>query len=334
MIDIQKNVKLSNYTTFHLGGVARYFVEVSGRKDLRGAISFAKKKNIPFFILGEGSDILVSDKNFEGLIIRLVNENIDIKKNSMTAGAGVKWDDLVAFCVDKNLQGIECLSGIPGTVGASPVQNIGAYGQELKDTLKKVEVYDSVGRKFIFLRNKDCKFGYRESIFKDKNYKGRYIIYEVIFKLKKDGLPNISYESLKDYLGTKDVSLRDVRNAILEIRSQKLDDPKETGNAGSFFKNPIVSDIEFKKIQRKFPDIPNFKNNNGVKLFAGWLIEQCGWKGKRYKKVGVSNKNALVIVKHAGGTAEQVCQLSKKITADVYEKFGIKLEPEVQFINF
>ncbi len=333
---LQKKVRLSKYTTFKIGGIAKYFVNVKTKEDLKKAVDFAKKKKLPVFILGEGSDILISDKSFKAVVVKLNNKEIEIKNQEVTSGAGVIWDDLVNFCVKKNFQGIECLSGIPGTVGAAPVQNIGAYGQELKETLVRVKVYDIEKEKFIFLNNASCNFSYRESIFKDKKFK-KYIIFEVVLKLRKNGLPKVNYESLKKYLlenKITDANIKDIRNFVLKIRSEKLEDPKITPNAGSFFKNPIVSLKKFKTIQNKFPEIPNFPYHNKVKLFAGWLIEKSGWKGKKLGNVGVSNQNALVLVNLGGGRAMEIKNLSEKITDDVYNKFGIKLEREVQFVNF
>ncbi len=331
---LQKKIKLSKYTTFKIGGLAKYFVEVATKEELKEIYFFAKENSLPIFVIGEGSDVLVSDNNFDSIVVRLVNNDIRFDRDLLISGAGVKWDDLVKFAVSKNLQGIECLSGIPGTVGASPVQNIGAYGQELKDTLVKVEVFDTEKGEFLFLENKDCNFGYRESFFKKK--KGKYVIFEVVLSLKKNGLPNVNYESLKKYLDENKIhviTLRNIRNAVLHIRRTKLDDPKRIPNAGSFFKNPIIGIGEFERIKSKFPDIPNFVNNGKVKLFAGWLIEKSGWKGQRLGNVGVSTQNALVLVSF-GGTADEMKDLSQKIIEDVNAKFDIKLEPEVQFVNF
>ncbi len=336
-MNIRKDIKLSNYTTLKIGGVARYFVEIGTRQDLREAVSFAKSKKLSIFVIGEGSDILISDKKFNVLVIKLTNKDMHFKGGHVVSSAGIKWDRLVQTCVDKSLQGIECLSGIPGTVGAAPVQNVGAYGQELKDTLVKVEVYDVKTDEFKSLNNKDCTFSYRESIFKNPNYKNRYIIFEVTLKLKEKGTPNVSYESLKKYLSDnkiKTINLIEVRDAILVIRHQKLDDPMEIPNAGSFFKNPIIEVREFENIQKKFPDIPNFTNGKQIKLFAGWLIEKCEWKGKKIREVGVSKRNALVLINYGKGTAEDMEKLARKVTENVYQKFGIMLESEVQYVNF
>jgi len=334
-MDLQKRIRLASYTTFNIGGVARYFVDIRTKAELKRAVSFAKKSNLPIFVIGEGSDILISDKDFDGLVIRFVNKNVEIEDSFVTSGSGVKWDDLVRVVVDKNLQGIECLSGIPGTVGAAPVQNIGAYGQELKDIFEKALIFDVQKEKFLYFNKKDCNFSYRESVFKKE--KGRYIIFEVILKLKKNGEIIITYESLKNYLLENKIvkiDLENVRNAVLKIRSEKLEDPKRIPNAGSFFKNPIVSLRDFQRIKNSSPDIKGIESSSGVKLFAGWLIEKAGWKGRRFGAVGVSSQNALVLINFNDGTADQMKELAEKIIDDVNRKFGIELEPEVQFVNF
>lgn len=332
----QKNFPLAKLTTFRVGGPAEYFAAVKTEDELTKLLLWAKAKRLSLFVLGGGSNVLVSDKPFRGLVLHLVNKNIKEENGLVTAGAGLEWDDLVEFSVNKGLQGIECLSGIPGTVGAAPVQNIGAYGQELKDTFIRLRAYDLKKNKFLIIKKKDCNFSYRDSLFK-KN-KGQYIVYSITLKLKK-APPQINYQSLKDYFAQKAVQnpkLQEVRNAVLAIRSQKLEDPKINGNAGSFFKNPIISKTAFQKIGEKYPEIPNFPaEDQKRKIFAGWLIEKSGWKGKKYKSVGVSEKNALVLINpHGQGKAKDIRELAEKIIADVDQKFGIKLVPEVQFVNF
>jgi len=335
---MQKNYPLSKLTTFKIGGTADYFSQVKKEEELVKAVNFAKERALPILVIGEGSNVLVSDKEFQGLVIQFVNKDIKVDGNTVTAGAGAKWDALVEFCVTKGLQGIECLSGIPGTLGAAPYQNIGAYGQELKDTFLKLKAYDSKLAKFVLMDKSQCQFGYRDSIFKNSNYKNRYLIFEVVLQLKKSKLAKVSYDSLAKYLEKEEIetpSLRKVRAAVLALRQEKLEDPRKNGNAGSFFKNPVISKNAFQKIQKQYPDIPNFLSENGkVKIFAGWLIEKAGWKGKKYKKVGVSEKNALVLVNLGGGSAKEIEELAEKIVASVYKNFGIKLVPEVQLINF
>jgi len=292
-------MQFKDLTTFKIGGPIKHFFEVKSDEEIIKASQLAKKDNLKIFILGKGSDILVSDREFDGLVIKYTGKNIERTGNKVIAGAGVRWDDLVKFSVEHNLQGLECLSGIPGTVGASPVQNLGAYGQEVKDTLLNLGAFDFKSEKFVNFSSKDCEFGYRESFFKKPENWQKYLITSVTFKLSK-------YEDT-------DLSLQNIRDEILRVRGEKLEDPKEVGNAGSFFKNPIVE---------------------GHKISAGWLIEKAGWKGKTYKGVGVSSKNALILINKSGkASSSDVYDLSKRIINDVKKKFGVTLEPEVQFIT-
>ena len=294
-------MQFKDLTTFKIGGPIKHFFEVKSDKEIIEAGEFAKKNNLKIFILGGGSDILVSDKGFDGIVIKYIGRDIKIEKDDVvTAQAGLSWDELVKFCVDHNLQGLECMSGIPGTVGASPIQNIGAYGQEVKDTLLSLRAFEFRSGKFINFSKKDCEFGYRESFFKKPKNWQKYLITQISFKLTK-------------YKET-DLSLQNIRDEILRVRGKKLEDPKEVGNAGSFFKNPIVE---------------------GNKISAGLLIDKAGWKGKSYKGAAVSVKNALILINKSGkASSSDVLKLSKKIIEDVKKKFGITLEPEVQFIGF
>ncbi len=338
----QRNVSLKKFTTFRTGGKARYFVEVRSEKELVEAVNFAKLKGLEIFVIGGGSNILVSDKDFNALFLKFSGKKIFFKNlNSkfvfVKAKAGVEWDDLVKKCVSKNLQGIELMSGIPGSVGASPVQNIGAYGQELKDTFVELKAYDLKLGKFRIFRKKDCRFSYRESIFKKKKNWGRFIIVEVTLKLKRDSLPKINYDSLVKYLEEKKIfnlTLKKLRKAVLYLRRKKLEDPKIYGNAGSFFKNPVVDEIVLKRLLKHFPEMPYVKKENrGYKIFAGWLIDKLGWKGKNLGGAMVSDKNALVILNKKNATSEEIKTLADKIRNDVYKKFNVLLEYEVQTIG-
>ena len=340
---LKKNVPLSMLTTFKVGGVVRYLAEVKNKSELISSVDFADERGLPIFVLGGGSDILISDNKFQGVVIKYLGKDITFKTERqniyVTSEAGVTWDDLVKTAVDKNLQGIECMSGIPGTVGASPIQNIGAYGQELKDVFDIVTVYDVKRHRFRTFSEKECNFSYRESMFKKPRNKGRYIITDITLKLRKNSTPTLTYESLKNYLREKKIknpTLKNVRSAVLELRGQKLDDPKVIGNAGSFFKNPIVDNKTLKKLLAKYPGIPFLPAEpNSVKLYAGWLIERTGWKGKKYKNTQVSEKNALVITNPDGkATAKEIKELADNISDDVYKKFGVRLVPEVQYIGF
>lgn len=341
-IKIEKNIPLRDLTTFHVGGAAGYFCEVKKSQELIEAVRFAKKRSLPIFVLGGGSNILVSDKGFPGLVLRYIDSSFyfnDVGDDVLvSARAGMVWDDLVKVCVEKNLQGIECLSGIPGLVGATPIQNIGAYGQELKDVFVSLKAYDFKLEKFVIFDRERCKFSYRESVFKNFKNRGRYIITEITLKLKKEASPTLTYQSLKDYLTSKKIvnpSLLEVREAVLDLRAQKLELPDNFGNAGSFFKNPIVSKSLLNKLLKKYPDLPYYDNGLGkYKLFAGWFIEKAGWKGKQVGGAMVSKKNALVITNFTGwAKAEEIIKLSEKIESDIKKKFGVTLEREVQFIE-
>ncbi len=338
---IEENVKLAPLTTFRIGGRARFFIKIKKEDELRNAFEFTKSKKLPIFVLGGGSNVLISDKGFPGVVIQLQNKKIvfsSLKKSCLVkADAGVIWDDLVEKTVKRNLQGIECLSGIPGTVGAAPVQNIGAYGQELKDVFVSLKAFDTKKEKFVIMNKKDCKFSYRQSVFKKEN--ARFVIINITLKLFKNKKPTLTYESLVNFLkekGIKKPSLQDARKAVLMLRSQRLEDYQGHGNAGSFFKNPVVSKKFFLSLKEKYPDIPFFfTEDKKVKLFAGWLIEQAGWKGKVYGNVGVSDKNALVLLNRNGkGKAREVKRLANLIQKDVKKKFGVILEPEVCYISF
>ena len=294
-------MQFKDLTTFKIGGPIKHFFEVKSDKEIIEAGEFAKKNNLKIFILGGGSDILVNDKGFDGVVVKYTGKDIKLENDSVvSAQAGLSWDELVKFSVEHNLQGLECMSGIPGTVGASPIQNIGAYGEEVKDTLLSLRAFEFKSGKFLNFSNKDCEFGYRDSFFKKPENWQKYLIFSVSFKLTK-------YEDA-------DLSLQNIRDEILRVRGEKLENPKEVGNAGSFFKNPIVENH---------------------KLSAGLLIDKAGWKGKSYKGAAVSSKNALILINKSGkASSSDVLKLSKKIIEDVKKKFGVTLEPEVQFVGF
>lgn len=327
---IENNIDLKKLTTFKIGGQAKYYAEVKNEKEIQEVYKFVKENNLNTFILGGGSDLLISDKGFNGIVIKYVGNGIAKTDDTITAGAGTGWDALVQFAVEHKLQGIECMSGIPGTVGASPVQNLGAYGQEVKDTLTSLRVFDFNLGKFINFTNNDCQFGYRDSFFrKAENYQ-KYLITSVSLKLKQNLNPRVEYDSLSNYLKEKNLSnpsLKEIREAVLDLRKGKLENPSEFGNAGSFFKNPIV--------EKEIPGIPSYPFENKFKLFAGWLIDKAGWKGKTHGGAAVSSKNALFLINKSGNaSSSDVIELAKMITEDVYKKFGVRLETEVQLINF
>lgn len=321
---IVNGTSFKDITTLKVGGKIKYYFEVKSKDELVEKIKFAKKNNLKVFVIGGGTDIAVSDNDFNGVVIKYIGNSSEFtvvgSYTLVTAEAGMNWDDLVKVSVDKNLQGMECLSGIPGTVGASPIQNIGAYGQELSNVFVELNAYDIENEKFVKFNKDDCKFGYRESIFKQKEYWQKYIITDITLKLNE----------YKD----KDLELQTIRDEILRVRSEKLEDPNEIPNAGSFFKNPIVSLAKKDKILKEHPDLKYFPFNDKIKIPAGWLIEKTGWKGKSLGSVKVSDKHALIITNPEGrGGFNDVKKLADKITEDVKSMFGITLEPEVQYIN-
>jgi len=293
-------------------------------------------KNLIKLVIGGGSNILLT-KDFDGLVIKNSIPGINIIDEDKStiliqAGAGVIWNDLVLFCVDKNFGGIENLSLIPGTAGAAPLQNIGAYGQELKDvffSLKGISVKDLSEKNF---NNRECKFGYRDSVFKNE-LKGKFVIATITLRLKKNPIVSLNYASVMDEIGKlhlQNVTIRDVSNIVCEIRKGKLPDPSVIGNAGSFFKNPEVDTYKFDELKKDYPDISGYNMDNGkVKLAAGWLIEKCQWKGKRVGNAGTHSKQSLVLVNYGGAKAEEILQLADEIKNSVYDKFGITLHEEI-----
>ncbi|MEK7076506.1 MAG: UDP-N-acetylmuramate dehydrogenase [Patescibacteria group bacterium] len=336
-MEIRENVILAPYTTFRIGGPARYFCEVTSIEDLKRALQFSKENNLHFFILGLGSNILVSDKGFGGLVIKMGIKGLEFKEGNegsiMSAGAGENWDEVIAASVERGHSGIENLSLIPGTAGAAVYQNIGAYGVELKDVLESAKVLDIGSGEIKTYSNKDCKFGYRNSVFKT-NKKQDLIILKINLRLLKNNEPNLNYPDLAKMFEGKKPSALEVRNAVIEIRKNKLPYPAEVGNAGSFFKNPTIKTSNFQFLISKHPDLKGFDQGDGtVKLSAAELIEKCGWKGKTRGNVGVSGKHALVLVNYGKGTEEEILDLAKEIKNVVRDQFGMELEPEVEVVG-
>lgn len=335
MSQISQNVDIAPYTTFRLGGQARYFSIATTPNDLPALFNFALENQVKPFILGGGSNIVVTDEPLNILAIKMEIKGIEIVKDDKTAttvhaGAGVIWDDLVAWAVRHKLSGIEALSAIPGTVGAAPVQNIGAYGAELKDVCISVEVFDTATNTLTTLAPKDCQFSYRDSIF--KHQPGRYVITGIVIKLLKKAPKVPNYPGVKDWLTQHNITAPDlvsIRKAITEIRSRKLPKPEIQPNVGSFFKNPIIDQKTFKILEKKFPGIVNFPaGNNKVKLGAGWLIEQCGLKGFTRDSLSTHEDNALVIINNGQATFDELMAFVQEITRTVNNKFGLTLEIE------
>lgn len=331
--------RFSDLTTFHIGGKIKYYIEVKNNDEVCEAATLAAENKLPVFVLGGGSDILVEDKDFNGVVVKFIGKEIRIEGNNITAGAGLEWDKLVEVAVKNNLQGIECLSGIPGTVGGAPIQNIGAYGQEIKNVFVKLTAYGLDEKEFLEFTNADCKFDYRESVFKTPDFWQKFIICDVSLKLNPNKKPEIAYDSLKSYLtenGIKNPDLGEIRRSVLAIRAGKFEKPEEAGNAGSFFKNPVLSSKEVKELKKKYPQMPAREQADGsYKCMAGWFIEMAGWKGKKFKNTAVSSKHALILLNPGKkASAEEIVELSDDIIEDVRRKFGVKLVKEVQLIHF
>lgn len=337
---VKENVDLLPFNTFGIHAKARYLVTVTTISEAQALFQsdlFRKNKTL---ILGGGSNILFT-KDFDGVVVKNEIGGIEAtEENEVTlklkVGSGENWHHLVMYCVDHNLGGIENLSLIPGTVGAAPMQNIGAYGVEIKEVIHNVEAIDiETGMLKVFTRE-ECQFGYRESIFK-RRLKDRYFISSVTLSLtKKDHLLRVTYGAIKDVLSEKKVkalTIRAISDAVIHIRKNKLPDPLLIGNAGSFFKNPSVENSIFESLKKQYPDIPSFPGeNNLVKIPAAWLIEQCGWKGKTLDNIGVHKHQALVLVNYGEGKGEKIWQLAMDIQSSVKQKFNIALQPEVNVV--
>jgi len=338
MIRFQEDYSLQKHNSFGIDVKAKYFFEFTEIEDLATFLQSNETwMDEKILLLGEGSNILFLD-DFDGLVIHPNIPGTQIIKEDrqhvwIDVGAGENWDEFVKYCVDNHYGGIENLAFIPGNVGAAPVQNIGAYGQELSKVVESVKGYDLKKHRFIEYSNKACQFSYRDSIFKRK-LKNQFIILSVIFKLDKFPKFQLDYSKLEEKVSEHgEVNLQNIKKAVIDIRSAKLPNINVIGNAGSFFKNPVV-DIETAKIiEGDFKDMPVFDAGEGkVKLSAGWLIEKCGWKGFREGDLGVHEKQALVIVNYGSATGKDIYNLSEKIKQSVFEKFNVELEREVNCV--
>lgn len=337
-VQIREQVPLKPYNTFGVAAIARRFVEIRSEIEL---VELFRQPDViaaqPLLVLGGGSNVLFT-RDYDGLVVRMnipgIRHEISGRDVVVTAGAGVVWNDLVWYCVDRGFGGIENLALIPGTVGAAPVQNIGAYGVELNDVFLYCRVYDTHRGEITTLNRADCRFAYRDSIFKHEA-KGRYIITEVALRLMLDPVLNTSYGAISHELDRRNITqptIRDIATVVSAIRTEKLPDPSTIGNSGSFFKNPIIPVDQFKKLQQLMPDTNVVwypVDDNHVKLAAGWLIEQCGWKGRRIGDAGTWKNQALVLVNHNNATGSEIYALSEQIIQDVENRFGVTLEREV-----
>jgi len=340
MINITENVCLQKFNTFNLAVNARYFTSVNSAHDIRAILANQQYHKVALFQLGGGSNVLFAN-DFPGLVIK--NEIIGIETVKETedhvwinVGAGESWHNLVIYCVNRGYGGIENLSLIPGTVGAAPIQNIGAYGAEFKsvfESLTAIKVSDYSEQHFFL---KDCQFAYRNSIFK-QTLKNKYIITSVTIRLTKQPLFNIQYGAIRHTLSQMGVNkpcLKTISDAVIQIRQHKLPDPKQIPNAGSFFKNPEISTERFTRLLKQFPNIPSFKGHtHAIKIPAAWMIDHCGWKGYRSGRVGVHEQHALVLVNHGQAVGSELINLAKDIGASVKQRFDIQLDPEVSIVG-
>jgi UDP-N-acetylmuramate dehydrogenase len=349
---IRENVLLAPFTTLEIGGAAKYFAEARSEDELLGALSFAERRALPVFVLGGGSNVLVADEGFAGLVLRVALKGVAAadEAGSITAGAGEDWDEFVAHCVGQNLAGLECLSGIPGLVGGTPVQNVGAYGQEVSETITAVRAYDRDERRVVEFNNAACEFGYRRSVF-NSSARERYVVLAVTYALKPGGAPSLGYADVRSFFAGRESvpSLQEVREAVRAVRARKamLITPGDLDcrSAGSFFKNPVVARVKFTELEgaarrlgliSEGAGVPHFEAGEGkIKVPAAWLIERAGFrKGYRRGRAAISSKHTLALVNLGGATAAEVLTLAGEVQARVREVFGVTLMPEPVFVGF
>lgn len=335
-MDIHTNIPLKNFTTMKLGGPARFMVDVRTTDELVTVYRNARSKNLPIFILGGGSNVIAKDEGFSGLVIRIripgfETINDDVSTTTIKVGAGESWDQTVKRTVDMRLSGMEALSMIPGTVGGAPVQNIGAYGQEVSETITSLEAYDSKTDTMVTLTNEQCKFSYRNSIFRSTET-GRYIITSVTFKLYKSAPQPPFYDALQTYFDQHGISMftqQIIRDAVIAIRSEKLPDPGTTPNTGSFFKNAIIENWQLTELTAKYPDIKTYEMGDGrIKIPTGWLIEKVGLKGQVLHGMRVHDKNALVLINESASGYADLAAARDEIIGKVRDTFRIQIEQE------
>lgn len=352
-IRILENVPLAPLTTLKIGGSARFFARAENEEQVIEAFNFAAKKGLEIFVLGGGSNVLISDNGFDGIVLQIAIKGYEVEQcgpgtKIVKAGAGEDWDEFVEFCVDQDLQGIECLSGIPGFIGGTPVQNVGAYGQEVSETISQIRCFDRKTGTIVELVNSDCNFSYRASIF-NTSARERYIVLAVKYVLRIGGKPKIVYADLQKYFCDRSPTLKETRKFVLEIRAAKSmvidkDDPNSK-SVGSFFKNPVVSNEDFELVKQKARDLElldadtsllSFRvDDKNVKIPAAWLIENSGFfKGYSKGNAGISTKHALAIINRGNALASEVLALKGEIQAKVEDRFGILLAPEPIFVGF
>jgi UDP-N-acetylmuramate dehydrogenase len=341
---LQENILLAPLTTIGIGGPARFFFRATTVDEIQEAMAWARHRACAVFVLGGGSNLLVSDDGFDGMVLHVDLRGVTVESQNahvmVKVAAGESWDGFVARAVKSGWAGIECLSGIPGSTGATPIQNVGAYGQEVSETIARVEAFDRETGRVVWFTNEECRFGYRSSLFKNVE-RERYIVVSVTFRLLRGGAAAVRYPELQRYVQEHAIAPDDlpaVRGAVIAIRRRKgmvLDpaDP-DTKSDGSFFMNPVISTAEYQEFARHAPEAPHFPSGADVKLSAAWLIEHAGFqKGYTHGGVGLSTKHTLAVVNRGNGTAAEVVGLVKMIQERVREKFGVEIHPEPTFIG-
>jgi UDP-N-acetylmuramate dehydrogenase len=348
-MELQESVPLAPLTTLGIGGNARLFVRAESACDVEQAVALARAKKLPLFVLGRGSNLVISDRGWDGLVLQIgipgINEASGQRKGVLEAGAGVDWDTFVAHCTSRNYAGVECLSGIPGSVGGTPIQNVGAYGQEVSETVVSLLAFDLATNEIRELDAVDCGFSYRTSIF-NSSQRGQFIILRVTYALVPDGNPSLRYDDLQKYFagGDRTPTLSETRQAVRQIRASKgmLISPGEpdSRSAGSFFKNPLLSLSQHEELTRRAAErnmqVPSYPAlSQQKKVSAAWLVENAGFsKGYRHGRAGISSKHALALVNRGGATAGDIVALKDEIQARVEQVWGIRLEPEPEFVGF
>lgn len=330
---IQQDADLSRFNSFGVAARSAWFMALESRDDVEQARDFAADRAVPILVLGEGSNILFVN-DFPGLVLQMANKGVELDDAAaVTVQAGENWHEFVTLCMNSGLHGLENLALIPGTVGAAPVQNIGAYGAELEQFLVSVQACDLASGQWHTLDRQACEFAYRSSLFK-RDTRNQWLIYSLTLALSRDWQPNLEYGALRQALGEgSKPAPQELFDAVCRIRRSKLPDPAELGNAGSFFKNPLISAERYQALQEEFPEIPAFAAEPGlVKVPAAWLLEQAGWKGKRRGAAGVHEQHALVLVNHGGASGEDLYLLAQDMSSSVLQRFGIALQPEVRIL--
>ena len=342
-MEIEENINLAPFTTFRIGGLSKFFCVVKNESEVIEAVKFAQKNKLRIIVIGGGSNLLISDDGFDGLVIKdEIKFPIQAQKETsdkclVTVGGGEVWDDFVGWTVKNGLFGLENLSAIPGTVGAAPVQNIGAYGTEVGNLIHSIKVLDTSSLEFKDLDAQECRFSYRDSMFKHE--KGKYFVVQVVFKLERSGKINFDYKDLKEYFAEKfpagyAPTLSDIREAIIGIRKNKLPDWTKWGTAGSYFKNPIISVAKTEEIKKMYPGLPCFPDANGqVKISLAWILDKvCHARGIFVNNVGTFEKQALVVVTKPGATSSEVVTFTRDLMEQVKEKIGVEIEAEVEWV--